>query len=163
MILTSTPSRRVELTPVAYEFPDHRSSGLERDWDANWLMIRGEVRHPDGSEWTFTDPCLTTWEARELGDWLTAVARGHVTPAVRATGRVDLFFTEPNLTFSLTGADERQCELAVHFSLEALPPWLQRPSRPGIFDYAVTLTITRDDLTEAVQTWRQQLHQFPIR
>lgn len=163
MILTSTYPGRVSLAPVAYQFPASRAVGPGRDWDANWLMIRGEVHHPDDSTWTFTDPCLTTWEARELGYWLHAVAAGEVTPQVRGEDLVDVCFTEPNLAFTLVGRDETRCVLAVHFSLEALPPWLHGADRPAIFDYSVSLTLTRDDLSRAAQEWREELRAFPAR
>lgn len=163
MILASTHQGRVSLAPVAYEFPAYRAVGPGLDWDANWLMIRGEVHHPDGSTWTFTDPCLTTFEARELGDWLHTVAADEVTPQARGEDLVDVCFTEPNLAFTLLDRDETRCVLAVHFSFEALPPWRQGFDRPGIMGHAVHLSLTRDDLLRAVQEWRQELRAFPVR
>jgi hypothetical protein len=163
MILTSMSPGRVSLVPVTYQFPAHRSVGPGRDWDANWLMIRGEVRHPDGSTWTFTDPCLTVWEAHDLGDWLQAVADGAVAPRAGTEAPAGICFTEPDLAVSLLDRSETRCVLAVHVSLEALPPWLQGEGSPGNPSCTVALTLRPDDVVRAVAQWRQELRAFPIR
>jgi hypothetical protein len=72
-------------------------------WDADWLVVQGEVRVPGGRGWSFTDPCPTTWEARDFGRWLRRVAAGKAAvcpdPGEGAAGV--LSFTEPNLAFSV--------------------------------------------------------------
>ena len=66
------------MRPAAYQFDVPPATAGERDWDANWLMIRGYVCTADGRQWAFLDPCLTTWEARNLSAWLRgAVGVGH--------------------------------------------------------------------------------------
>jgi hypothetical protein len=53
------------LTILGYQFPDDTTD----EYDSNWLVIGGEV-WLDGREWQFRDPCLTTFEAKRLADWL---------------------------------------------------------------------------------------------
>lgn len=69
---------------------------MDSNWDANWLVVRGEIGTADGRGWTFLDPCLSTWEALSVGEWLRAVAAGGPAPD-------DPRFTEPNLAFELDG------------------------------------------------------------
>ncbi len=75
MRLVSDGGASITLHPAAYQFEVTPASGSERDWDANWLMIQGDVRTGDGRQWAFLDPCLTTWEARRLSAWLHGGAR----------------------------------------------------------------------------------------
>ena len=48
--------------------------------DLSWLQVCGNITPADGTAWAFEDPCLTTWEARELGDRLREVAAGTEPP-----------------------------------------------------------------------------------
>ena len=113
----------------------------------------------DGMTWSFDDPCLTTWEAVELGRWLSAVAGGSVRPSLSGTGQDEqmLVFVEPNVALSL---QERIADrVRVHFSLEALPPWLRGAGRPGIFDFFVVLDVSAAELAD----WTTSLSRFPQR
>ena len=169
MRLTSTDGTVVELRPLRYQFgppsvsASTSASATER-WDANWLVVTGEVELPDGRTWSFTDPCLTTGEARELGSWLEQVRRGTVVPT--APGGEDepaLVFTEPELALSLAARDEGSTALRVHLSLGALPPWLQGPGAPDLHAYVVEVTLTDDGLADAARAWDQELAAFPVR
>ena len=67
------------------------------DWDANWLVIRGDVHLPDERHWHFLDPCLTTWEAAELaGQQPPPVVEGVVMDA-RKSARQGTEFVEISL------------------------------------------------------------------
>jgi hypothetical protein len=58
MLLGSADGALVGLRPVSYQFPGHASTRPGRDWDANWLVIRGEVRHRRvGGSRLPTTPC----------------------------------------------------------------------------------------------------------
>src|SRR5262249_60717551 len=81
MRLGSSDGARVELRLLRYQFPDRAAAGPGRDWDANWLVVRGDIRCADGREWSFEDPCLTTWEARLLGRGLHEGVAGAVAPS----------------------------------------------------------------------------------
>ena len=77
MLLTSDDGASLELRATGYQYPlPPPAPPGERDWDANWLQVRGAVRTAHGLSWTFEAPCLTTWEARKLGRWLEAAAQG---------------------------------------------------------------------------------------
>jgi hypothetical protein len=151
----------VELRISGYQFPDRQAWG-ERDWDANWLQVRGNVTEADGKAWSFDDPSLTTWEAQELGTWLHDVAAGTVQPSPFGTDEPErlLVFTEPNLAFSLESRIADRVWVRVRFGLEALPPWLQGAQQP---DYSVLLDLSAVELAGAASTWAVELADYPER
>jgi hypothetical protein len=153
--LTSRDQARVELQIASYQFPSIKAHG-PHDWDANWLTVSGIVTLADGKTWSFNDPCLTTWEAEELGSWLRDVAAGTIPPSPLGTGEPEklLTFTEPNLALSLEARAADRLRIRVHFSLEALPPWLHGAGRPDIFDYFVTLDVSAAELAKQPRTGR---------
>lgn len=162
--LTSTDGTVVELQPLRYQFPAAAGAGPQ-DWDANWLVIRGDVHLPDGRRWHFQDPCLTTWEAAELAGWLRSVAAGEVEahPLPPDEDRL-LAFTEPNLGFSLGSTGEGASQIRVHFSLEAAPPWSRPPEADAeLYDFFVIVSTTVADLTRAVDEWDGERAAFPPR
>lgn len=65
MRLGSDQGASVELEMSGCEFP--RANKRGDDWTANWLDILGRVRLADGRTWDFTHPCLTTFEAAQMG------------------------------------------------------------------------------------------------
>ncbi|WP_425550543.1 WapI family immunity protein [Arthrobacter gyeryongensis] len=62
MKLISADGPSLELTVDGYQFPATDHAAASKDWDGNWLYIRGRVSLPDGRTHQFRDPCLTTWE-----------------------------------------------------------------------------------------------------
>ena len=58
--LSSSDGASITLHPAAYQFEVTPATADEHDWDANWLMIHGDVRIAGGRQWAFLDPCLTT-------------------------------------------------------------------------------------------------------
>lgn len=165
MKLKSGDGTVVALRPLRYQFGP---SPEPRNWDANWLVMTGHVELSDGRSWSFTDPCLTTWETRELGSWLRGVLSGDVQPV--AFGRKEyerlLVFTEPNLAFSLAGRGDGSATIPVHFSLGSLPPWLQGDGNDvgaEIFEFFVEVQLADGALSDAAASWEQELAAFPIR
>jgi hypothetical protein len=165
--LRSGDAASVELRPVGYQFSRQvaagaakaeRAAGTGGDWDANWLMIHGDIRTADERYWTFTDPCLTTWEAERLSAWLRAAASKD--PA----GRQEAVFTEPNLSFMLDGQDGQSVRIRVGFSHESLPSWMPR-KLPGwqAQEYFLPLEVSRVELAEAARSWDLDRLQFPAR
>lgn len=63
----------VDIAVISYQFGRGQSTSDGADWDANWLIIRGKA-WDGGESWEFDDPCMTTWEARELASWLRGFA-----------------------------------------------------------------------------------------
>jgi len=113
-----------------------RGDGTGKDWDTNWLMVVGDAVDDDERTWSFRDPCLTTWEARRLRDWLRGVVNGSVlsSPFDGSEAERLLFFTEPNL--ASRGRSIQRCRgHRVHLSLESRPPRLSEPDNPDIVDY----------------------------
>jgi hypothetical protein len=146
------------LSPAAYQFQVTPATADEQDWDANWLMIRGDIRTASGRQWEFLDPCLTTWEARSLSAWLHRAAGGGA-----ARGR-HITFTEPDLAFSLSRRDAGRARLHVCFSHEALPPWAPHDHdgwQAG--EYVLPLDISQEDLARAARAWDLEHEQFPER
>lgn len=164
MRLTSIDGAEIELRPRGYQYPSVGGNG-PHDWDANWLVIRGDVRLPDERRWHFEDPCMTTWEATELAGWLRSVAAGEVRASpFPADDEQLLVFTEPNLGFSLAATTEGARSVRVHFSLEAGPPWAPPPEVDAdLYGFFVTVTATVAELTRAVEEWERERAPFPPR
>lgn len=161
MRLASDDGAVVELRPLRYQFGP---SSEPRDWDANWLVVTGRAELPDGRSWSFTEPCLTTWEARTLGSWLRAVGNGDVAPtAFVGEDDISLVFTEPDLALSLASRSAAVAVVRVHLSHGARPPGPSDPDRPGVVASFVELRLSFDALAAAVASWDQELASFPVR
>jgi len=161
MRLISSNGNVVALTIGGYEYPAHRGSGDDPDWDANWLIIQGQVVNGE-DQWSFRDPCLLTWEARKLAGWLRSVADGSrrpepVDPDGEGSGL--LVFLEPNLAFNLHDRTPESATVRVYLSLEALP----HVTEPEIFEHFVELTMTNEEIAAAVADWEAELGKFPVR
>ncbi len=155
----------VELRPVGYEFARPAAPGPGKDWDANWLVLRGQARTPDGRSWSFEDPCLTTWEARSLLSWLRGVVSGTV-PATPFDGSAEeqlLVFTEPVVSLSLAERTPDAALIRVHLSLEGKPPWLQDDDNVDIFEYFLPIDAALNEVSCAADDWEHELEAFPER
>jgi hypothetical protein len=97
-------STQIELEVESYQFPEFS----DEKYDSNWLIIKGTVKYAE-EQWTFRDPCLLTWEAEEIVEWLEALSSGHDTAE-------DLTFIEPTISFR-----QLHNTLCVTLWLEALP------------------------------------------
>jgi hypothetical protein len=134
------------------------------DWDVNWLQVRGNITPADGAAWAFEDPCLTTWEARELGDWLRAVAAGTVPPSPRGSDPGGgIGFTEPNLSFDLADRTADRVRIRTYFTAEAKPPWFQRGQECYPNSCLVVVDVSADEVAQAAESWMRDLAEFPVR
>jgi hypothetical protein len=161
MELISAEGDFVTLTIEGYQYPDVSGSG-PYDWDANWLTIAGRVKS-DESEWTFLDPCLTTWEAHELSSWLHGVAEGTQRPAPVGpnTSSSDMLaFTEPCLAFSYQSRSSTSLTIRVYISSETLSKSL---ASADLVEYFVELVISPGDLAVAADWFDTELRAHPIR
>jgi hypothetical protein len=163
--LLSRTGATVELAPASYQFGP---AAEPREWDANWLIIRAHVVLANGRSWSFADPCLTTWEARQLTSWLEGVVAGEVMPFEFDGGEDErlLMFTEPVVAFSLADRVGATVTLRVHLSLDARPPWDQDhigDDDVDLFDDFVELEMPVDALAAATAAWDEELSTFPIR
>ena len=158
MRLVSRDGASLTLHPAGYQFEVTPETADEEDWDANWLMIRGNARTADGRRWAFLDPCLTTWEARSLSAWLRAVVGDG------KARRRHIAFTEPNLSFGLERRRAGRVRLQARFSHEALPPRVPRDHDGWqASEYFLILDISREDLARAARAWDLEHEQFPER
>jgi hypothetical protein len=152
MRLVGREGNELALSIVDYQFPDETVD----PWDSNGLLVSVRVVTPHGT-WEVVDPCLTTWEARQLAQWLAAIARGAMR---RPTSTV----SEPNLTARVTTdpADPRSgFQLRVCFELENRPPWA--PTVAGGRNLCVDLDVGTSDLAAAAASLRGDLARFPQR
>ena len=166
MRIGSADGPAIDLAVLGYEFAAPSRTVTERDWDANWLVIKGWVTPDDRPGWSFTAACLTTFEARQLADWLRGVALGEVRPApfdVERWGESGLlWFTEPALGFSLAASSPEHVAIRVHLSFEALPPGMS-PEQLEIYEHFVVVRTTSSELSGTVDDWLQELSAFPVR
>lgn len=160
MNLLATDGTRFSLSITGYQFPGNTGSG-PYDWDANWLNVAGDLRLPDGRRHSFVDPCLTTWEARQLADWLSPVAAGMAVPA-KDEGGPDLTFTEPCVAFSLAVSSTGDLVLRVYLSLEAEPPFVVAGQR-GMFENYIPLATNHAAVLRAATELTSELSAFPVR
>jgi len=136
-----------DLMIEGYQFPEITTD----DWDSNWLMVCGQVKHPQGA-WNFCDPCLTTFELEQLAEWFDGVAKGNVDSD-------NGYFTEPNLHFEYVTMPISAIQ--VTFAHESAPPWLGREER---FDGAIIrFPLTLNDSGAASRSLRAILSKFPAR
>lgn len=161
MELVSIDGSRLSLTIAGYQFPGMVGSG-PHDWDANWLNVAGRFELSDGRRHSFTDPCLTTWEAQSLAEWLNGVALGEINSRPDTDEPDLVFFTEPCLAFSLVEAGVSHVGLRVYLSLEAGPPFVMA-GKAGVFENYLSLTVSTSSLEQAAGAWGQELLLFPLR
>ncbi len=73
-------------------------------------------------------------------------------------------FLQPDIAFGVEERTADRVRIRVHFSLEALPPWLQgTEEEPGLFEYLVCLDVSAGELTRAAESWPLDLADFPQR
>jgi hypothetical protein len=105
--------------------------------------------------WTFTDPCLTTTEARGVGSWLREIVRGVAGPEAPWT-------TEPNVRFSLVERTDSLATVRVAFSQESSPPGSNEDIQFGA-GYPVDVVLSLTDLLTAANEWDHELERLPVR
>jgi len=177
MRLNSSDGASVELRIAGYQFPDYGTHAADRglprlkglgniavvgddEWDPNWLQVAGNIALADRRTWAFEDPCLTTWEARELGEWLREVAAAQEQPFRGIhEPRGWLYFTEPNLGLTLEERTVCRVWMRFDFNAEAQPPWTQG----GPDGCLVSLDVSVGEVAEAAESWMQNLSEFPAR
>lgn len=136
---------RFVLRIVGYQFPGNATA----EYDSNWLMVEGHIRHPRG-DWWFRNPILLTYEVARLSDWLEEVAAG-------TEPRPWCEFIEPNLSFDVAGAGADRA-VRVSFRCESLPPWAGEAE-----EVAVAFPGKGLNVVSAAASLREQLQEFPQR
>ena len=114
--------------------------------DTNWLIIAGRILADFDDPWSFAEPCMTAFDARNLGEWLQQAADG------QHPARID--FLEPNLAFTLTDPTTA----TVEFAQEAA-----RPGTPIDGHVEVALPMHPAALAQAAADWRTETDAYPPR
>jgi hypothetical protein len=148
----------VRLTPIRYEFPDASPSS---DWDADWLVIEGEIVSASGT-WRFQNPALSARECAGLGAWLTQVTKAAV-PVTDPDEYPSLTFLEPSLAFSVASYEDQCVRLRVHLSHLAAPPWQDIDDKLNTWAFFVELDLDRSELARAREEWSNEADAFPRR
>jgi hypothetical protein len=165
VLITDVDGQSIQLSPDGYQFPD-LSNDRWNGWDENWLMIAGEVSQGLNKRWSFRDPILTAAEATGMAPWLRHAAEGSIPvthPDANGRASPDLYFVEPNISFSVAGRFGSSVQVRVHFSQESAPPWLNWEERIDNYSFSVELLVASRDLESAADVWEQELKAFPDR
>ena len=142
MLFRNDVFTELKLSVEGYQFPAIKNE----PWDADWLNIKIQVKHPKGN-WKTTDPCLTTFELKWLIEWFEKIFEGKEVEK-------HLYFTEPCLEFEVL-----KDKLRVFLSHEFAPPWIKDYKEEFFIDF----TVTQPELKRAVQKLQKELEKFPIR
>ena len=137
------------MTVAGYQFPH---LGHE-PYDADWLKICVKVKHPRGA-WSKTDPCLLTWEAAGLAEWLESLAENNPPHSSKD-------FMEPELTFEWFGGGRNILRVYLHYSLR--PSWSPYHGPNEEKDLFVEFTVTPENLRKAAASLLAEIKQFPVR
>jgi hypothetical protein len=145
--LAAHGGNEVQLVILSYQHPDVH----EDRWDSNWLLVSGTVATA-GQKWTFSAPCVTTFELAELADWFDELSADG-----RAPGQFD--FTEPHVRFAYVPWPKRTLQLTL--TGEGAPPQTSLQGR----DATVTLDfpLSEADASDFAGQIRDALADFPPR
>jgi hypothetical protein len=137
-----------QLVILSYQHPDVH----EDRWDSNWLLVSGTVATAAGHKWTFSAPCVTTFELAELADWFDELSADG-----RAPGQFD--FTEPHVRFAYVPWPKRTLQLTL--TGEVAPPAVAAHEKEA----GVTLEfpLSEGDAKEFAGEIRDALADFPVR
>jgi len=148
MTFTGIDNQTVELKIANYQYPDINDG----DWDGNWLNIYLNVKSKVGN-WQTVDPSLTTWEVRELINWLETLSKNS------RPEYIDMSFTEPNLKFELLNdfnADKKTFK--IKFNLESRPQ-----SATDDKEYFVDVVADNSELKRLSTELKSELSKYPER
>jgi len=149
MRLSGGDGSEFELRVVAYRFPSEQVD----PWDSNWLLVAVRIVSGEGT-WEVVDPCLTTWEAARLVDWLAAVGGQEGLVVVSR-------FVEPNIEFTCRSAADGLIRLSAGVELESRPPWSHAVLGPGRL--SVEMDVTPEAMVLAGRALAAELADFPPR
>lgn len=169
MRLVCDDGSSVELSIRGYQFPSIAGGsrrGDNADWDANWLMIHGSAGTANGERWTFSEPCLTTWEASTLLGFLQRVTAGQMsTCAERAEGQRTVEFVEPNIAFEEVDIQSDPRTIDVLLSHGCAAPVELHPAMVDEADNRTRIRIrtSSQNWRSAAQAWATDITAFPQR
>ncbi len=144
MLLKSADGSEFELSIEGYEFPQI----VDDESDSNWLRVRIRLKNREAEAQT-TDPCLLTWEAAELLEWIK-----YLTGLEGSVGYVP-DFTEPNPRFLIL----RNTPESVRFEVSFIFEKKSTPTKT----MSVIIEATKRDLLLAARSLQIEIDRFPTR
>lgn len=132
---------------INYQFPDSFSN----EYDENWLMIKINIIQ-DELKWSKVDPCLLTWEVKEIADWFYKLANNQ-----KLKNR-ELRFTEPNLGFAWAKITDEKFRISIYFDAELLPPGWDK-SKECFIDFE----LKKSELRNTGKMLENELKRHPVR
>ena len=148
MRLAAHSGNEFQLVILSYQHPDVH----EDRWDSNWLNVSGSVATAAGQRWTFSAPCVTTFELEELADWLDDLSADG-----RAPGQFE--FTEPHVRFAYVPWPERTLQLTL--SGDGAPPEISLQG--GGATVTLDFPLSEADASDLAGQIRNALADFPPR
>lgn len=139
--------QQVELRILGYQYP----TGVNNDWDENWLRIYLDVKCNVGF-WQTVDPSLTTWEVHELIEWFSNLSQN------REVKFTEIIFVEPNLSFVLLEKSENLKTIQIRFDAESKPQSADEDS-----EYFVNFQFSNQELAKIAVDLNDELSKFPVR
>lgn len=134
-----------ELLITGYEYPN---TSFE-SYDSNWLIIQLSVSTTQGA-WKVSDPCLLTYEVKQLANWFDKLNKGYFE-------ETEYSFMERVIAFSVLEINQIKF-LHICFYQEALPPWAM-----GQDEYSINIKLSELDLKSSSEYLQKQLEIYPQR
>jgi hypothetical protein len=97
----------IRIKSLGYQYPESDDTS----YDGNWLNVQAEVIS-ERSRFQIVDPCLLTWELREISAWFADLS----TSTFNLSSK--LSFIEPNLSFSAVPKSKEFYEITINLSNE---------------------------------------------
>ncbi len=135
-----------ELSLLGWQHP----RGAANEIDANRLTVRIALSADDGS-WAQIVPCLVSWEAERLADWLDALAAHRATDAEQR-------FLEPDLRFRIVPASGIARVLRIGIDLRG-----RRPPGDAAPVGEIAFSLCDEEIAEAARSLRAQVRRHPYR
>ena len=133
---------------LSYQHPDVH----EDRWDSNWLNVSGTVATAAGLKWKFSAPFVTTFELRDLADWLDELSTDNRSPA-------EFEFAEPHVRFAYLPWPRPTLQLTL--SGPGAPPAASDQEREtGVM---LEFPLSGPDASDLARQIRDALSEFPIR
>ena len=98
MLIVSN-NKIIDFNITGYQFPNHRPSSDDFDYDANWLICEIKYSEDDLNE-EYSDPCLLTYELQELTESMQKILNCEEDAYISE-------FMEPYLKISIVRCEEK--------------------------------------------------------
>ncbi len=149
MKFTNSNGDYLEIKVQGYEFPQLGPDEYD-EYDANWLDISIQAKDKK-RVWRAVAPCLLTWEAMDLMNFLRVLAEG---------GKpIPVYFEEPLMHFLADKFGEDICRINCGLWLDFHPDEQNGAAKP----YYFTFDMPREVLAAEVDSFAFELAKYPRR